>query len=297
MKYQLKKGIIAFFIIAITAYVSVVFAYEKKVISVGSAQSDSDATHSYYLGVIKLALSKINNKNGYKVTVNSTILTQGRSILELERKNGLVNIYQTGTNKLREQKLIPIRVPLLKGTLGYRIPVIHKDNVKVFDNIKSIEDLSTLVACQGEHWPDSDILEENNLKVLRNANFHSMYLQVQRKYCDYFLRAIIEAYPEIAAHKRELNDLLIYDKLLIMYPFPMYFFVSPHSPQLALDIEKGLRIAIEDGSFDDYFRNNEKTKHLFPLQKWKNAVKIKLSNKLLPEKTPVSVSKLWITLD
>lgn len=297
MKYQFKKGIIACFIMIAIAGVSVVFADKKKAINIVSAQSGFDATHDYYLGLIKLALLKVNRTNSYKISINSTVLSQGRVILELKRKNGLVNIYHAGTNEQREKKLIAIKIPLLRGTLGYRIPVIHKDNIKVFDNIKSIDDLSALIACQGENWPDSDILEENGLKVLRNTNFNSMYLQTQRKYCDYFPRAIIEGYSEVAARKHMANNLLVYDKLLIMYPFSMYFFVSPHSPQLAIDIEKGLRIAIEDGSFEDYFKNSTITKQLFPLRKWRNALKIKLNNKFLPKKTPISVRKLWITLD
>jgi ABC-type amino acid transport substrate-binding protein len=213
---------------------------------------------------------------------------------ELAKKEGGVSIYQTGTTIEREKQLTPIRIPLLKGTLGYRISLIHKDNIEKFDKIKSVSDLSEFTACQGTHWPDSDILEKAGLPVIRNPNYENMFSQLKNKRCDYFPRAIIEAYSEENA--RADPDIVVYDKLIISYPFPMYFFTSPHQKQLATDVEKGLSLAIKDGSFDTFFKNNTITKSLYPLSKWDHSRIIKLQNPLLPAKTPINNSSLWLFL-
>jgi len=258
------------------------------------AQSANDASHNYYIRLINIALQKVNKSDKYTVTLSDTILSQGRTLKELSKKDGLVNIYQTGTTQQREADLISIKIPLLKGTLGYRINLIHKDNIKLFDNITTMNELSKLRACQGRHWPDSDILENSGLKVTRNSNYQNMFLQIKNKHCDYFPRAITEAYVEAEA----LNDpdIVVYDKLVISYLFPMYFFVSPHHKQMADDIETGLEIAIKDGSFDALFNNSQITQSLFPLSKWKKSRILKIKNHLLPISTPTSNKTLWIEL-
>ena len=267
---------------------------KTKIITVGP-QSDTDSSHSYYIDLIKLALEKANKTDDYSIHFLKTVLSQGRTLVELSKRNSELNIYQTGTSVEREKKLIPIRIPLLKGTLGYRISLIHKDNIKKFDKISTLKQLSQLTACQGAHWPDSDILENAGLPVIRNSNYKSIFLQIKNKRCDYFPRAIIEAYSEAEAYNDP--DIVVYDKLVIHYTFPMYFFVSPYNKVLARDIEKGLRLAVQDGSFDDLFHKNKITKHIFPLKKWESSTILHIKNPLLPRETPINNKMLWLTLD
>ena len=266
----------------------------KNVIVFPQPQSSSDASHTYYIDLIKLALDKSNKSDDYTITISKNPLTQGRTFIELAKKNGLINIYQSGTTQARENKFIAIKIPLLKGTLGYRINLIHKDNINKFNNIASLADLSKLSACQGTHWPDSDILEAAGLRVIRNASYENMFLQVKNKHCDYFPRAIIEAYSEEKA--RQDPDIVVHDKLVISYQFPMYFFISPHQKQLATDIKTGLNIAVEDGSFDDFFQRNNITKPLFPLSKWRQSLILNLDNPFLPNNTPTDDKRLWVSL-
>ena len=268
-------------------------AENKSQIFTVKPQSDSDSTHTFYIDLIKLALKKINKLDDYSIHPMDKVLSQGRTLIELTKKGG-PSIYQSGTSIEREKNLIPIRIPLLKGTLGYRISLIHKDNIEKFDNISDLKGLSQFTACQGLHWPDSDILENAGLSVIRNPSYKNMFLQVKNKRCDYFPRSIIEAYAEADA----LNDpdIVVYDKLIISYPFPMYFFVSPYHKKLGVDIEEGLQLAIKDGSFDTFFNENKITKYLFPLTKWKNSTILNIKNPLLPKQTPTNNTALWMNL-
>ena len=56
--------------------------------------------------------------------------------------------------------------------------------------------------------------------------------------------------------KREIDmhpKLVMEENLMLYYPSPFYFFVNHNNSALADRIERGLRIAIEDGSFDELF--------------------------------------------
>ena len=256
----------------------------------------SFAMSEYFRSLLEISLSK-TDPTKYKLQFKESTISQGRIIKELQRKNGIADLIYTGTSIEREKDLIAIRIPLLKGTLGYRVPVIHKDNKEKFEKVKNLKDLQQFTACQGEHWPDSDILEASNLKVLRNDKFKSMFEQTRRKYCDYFPRAITEAYSELITFGLEDSGLIVFDDLLITYPFAMYFFVPPNQQELANDIKRGLEIAIEDGSFDNYFKNHQTTRELFPLSKWKNTVIIKIPNPTLSKDTPIDDPKLWLQLN
>lgn len=258
-------------------------------------QADMDASYNYYIGLIKLALAKAKVSNNYIIKPLSTVLSQGRAELELLKKDGVVNIYPMGTSIEREKNLLPIRIPLLKGTLGLRILIIHRDNLEKFKQVSTLKDLQQFTACQGAHWPDSDILEDAGLTVIRNSSFEGMYQQLKQKHCDYFPRSIIEAYAEIRAYRQKHDDdLQVYDGFMLSYAFPMYFFVSPHEKKIAIDIKQGLQQAILDGSFNQYFKNNPITKQLFPLNQWNNRKRIHLFNRYLSPETPLTNKKLWL---
>lgn len=172
--------------------------------------------------------------------------------------------------------------------------VIRRDSVPTFSKIKTLKALTSLVACQGMHWPDSDILEAGGISVTRNAIYEGMFKQVSSGRCDYFPRGVHEGVAEVNARKEKYPNLIFYNELIIHYPFPMYFFVTPGKTKLAAHIENGLIAAIGDRSFDDYIRQHPTTAHLFPLTQWINATTFLLKNPQLSNDTPIHNTKLWI---
>lgn len=258
-------------------------------------QSRFDASHSYYVGLLELALQKTEAEYGKGRVTYHAQLNQTREMKELERGE-TVNVVMVGTSREREAKFIPIRIPLNKGLLGYRVFIIHKDNKALFDSVRSVAELKNLTVCQGSSWPDSDIMEAAGFTVIRNPDYESMFAQVAYKRCHVFPRGINEAYIEMAVRKKIYPDLLLYDRLVLSYPFPMYFFVSPHYPELAQRLEKGLLVALDDGSFDDYLRNSQVTGSVFPVEKWSRTLELRIDNPYLPEKTPLGDARLWLKL-
>jgi hypothetical protein len=150
-----------------------------------------------------------------------------------------------------------------------------------------------MIACQGAHWPDSDILEDANLKVMRSPIYENMFKQVAAGRCDYFPRGVHEGGAEIASRSNAYPSLVWYKELALYYPFPMYFFVSQDNTTLHRRIKEGLETAIDDGTFDHYMQTHPITAHLFPLQQWNKIRTIIISNEQLPQDTPIQDLRYW----
>lgn len=267
-------------------------AAQETEIRIRPRQSAEDESHAYFAGLLKLALDKTAAEYGSaRVVLAASSLTQSRSLAEVE-DGRLLDIDWVGTNKEREEKLLPIRVPLTGGMLGYRVPVIRREDVPKWDAVASVEEIKKLAAIQGSQWPDSDILEAADFKVERVVAFESMYKMLKGKRGDYFPRGLNEVYAEVAALKDP--ELVAYDKVLIAYRFPMYFFTSKAKAKLAERIEKGLRAAIKDGSFLDYMKKSPVTAAAFPLSKYAASRIFELPNPYLPAATPLGDASLWL---
>ncbi|WP_119393881.1 type 2 periplasmic-binding domain-containing protein [Salinibius halmophilus] len=255
-------------------------------------QSEFDASHGYFIALLELALSKTQPTHGdYQISFSNRF-EQGRAIQDL-KNNGTINVYWAGTSIEREQEINPIRIPLVKGMLGMRLFAIKEESRALFDRIESLDELKPLNACQGTHWPDSDILESAGIAVYRVAAYELMWGMLERKRCQYFPRGVHEIFAEIDVRKEEYNNLVIYPDTGVYYPFPMYFFTANDNPELAERIEQGLEMAIDDGSFEALMRNHEATKHLFPLSQWQRINWISIDNPTLPSTANPTDERYW----
>jgi hypothetical protein len=87
--------------------------------------------------------------------------------------------------------------------------------------------------------------------------------------------------------------LVVESSLMLKYRAPIYFFVNAKNHSLADRIERGLRLAINDGSFDRHFYNSPVNRDIFTLEKMKGRKIFELNNPLLSAKTPLSDESLW----
>ena len=240
-------------------------------------KSEFDTIHNYYFELLKKVLDVTESKYGKAKIVFSQKMEQGRALVYL--KNGKsIDIHWAGTSKKREEELKAIKIPLFKGLLGFRKFIIHKDNLEKFKKINTLEDLKKYKACQGKHWPDTKILENAKIKVVKNTNYEAMFYQVKSKRCDYFPRAIFEANPEIDSRKDILPQLMVYENLALVYDFPMYFFVSKQNENLYKRVKEGLIILFETNEFDKFMMNHKVTKHIFPIEEKLDVKSFKLDN-------------------
>jgi len=281
-------------------FISVTFStasWGTNEIYVFDRQSSEDISYNYQYELLELAIQKSTDKYPYRPlkTINANTASRGRNIALLEQDQ--IDVYWAGTNQEREQRFIPIRIPLVFGLLGYRVLIIHQDNLALFEEIKlDPNKLKKLTACQGMFWPDSDILEDNGYKVQRVIRFELIFKMLARKRCQYFPRAIFEGYAELSIAKREFPELLMFDEVLLHYKYPMYLFINKKNTELAAQLQYGLKKASEDGSMLAFAKKHALTKDLFPLAKWQEKHFIPLSNQYLSVETPLNNKNLWIEL-
>lgn len=253
--------------------------------------NEFDQQKSYFVELLKLALEKSSSRYGpYKRESNDITMLSGRQFKSVNQ--GILDVVWAMTSKNRETIAMPIRIPLLKGALGYRVLVIRKSQKQQFAAISNTKALQKLVAVQGADWTDFKILKSNDYSVEGSTWYSSIYKSLQAGFYDYYPRSIVEAWSEVNFY--DSNDLIIDSNHLIQYPTAIYFFVNNKSHKLAARLEYGLLQAIDDGSFDKLFTEfPSHTKGLQELKLGKRQIH-KLNNPYLPEKTPITDKRLWL---
>lgn len=219
-------------------------------------------------------------------------LSQGRLLAEL--KTGRIDVSWTGTNVEREHTALPVRIPIDMGLIGQRVPVIRADRVAAFAKVRNVDDLKHFTACQGAQWPDADVLAAAGLPQVTHVHFDQLYAMLRAGRCDYFARGLAEVAEEFALYGGP--GLVVFDRLVIAYPMPVYFFVSPTRPDVARRLEVGLRTMLADGSLRRMLSTHPSTRGAFPLERFHDAVVIHLPNPTLPPETPLADRDLWLTV-
>lgn len=247
----------------------------------------NNGIETYAKGLLKLALSKVPEKYEPQETVPNTSEERMVSML---MDNQLDIVWYATTNDL-EDRLQPIRICIYRGLLGYRVLMIKTGTQHKFDGIKTLEDLKKVSLGQGRFWADTNVLTANNLNVVKVLKYEGLFYMLDGGRFDAFPRGAHEPWSEMQRYPKLALD--VEQNLLISYTNPFYFFVNKSNTKLAADIEKGLRIAIEDGSFNEYFLNDPTVKDVMAKANLKNRVLIRLDNPGLPKKTPVDDKSLW----
>ncbi|WP_249383903.1 transporter substrate-binding domain-containing protein [Chitinivorax sp. B] len=250
-------------------------------------QAVADPQLDYVLSVLHLALSK--SGKAYELKQSRTAMVQSRAMLELKQNSGKVDVIWAMTDPIRESELLPIRIPIDRGLIGWRIALIRQGDERRFASISTLHDWAPLIAGQMHDWPDTGIMRSNGLTVSTTSNYESLFEQLAAKRIDYFPRSVIEVIPELDSHRK--MGLAIEPMHVLRYRTAFYFFVSPKRPELAEDITRGLEAAIRDASLEALF-----WQHFGQAVRMLNLTSRRvtdLDNPLLPAATPLNRRELW----
>jgi hypothetical protein len=262
-------------------------------IRVQAPENPNDQRPLYFRNMLQLALDKTAKSDGpAKWVLTRSKAMQGRNIVNLEQGRDL-DVIWTMTNKERERRLLPVRIPLYKGLFGYRICLIRQGDEKKFSSVKTLADLksSKYSIGSGIDWPDTEILKANKLNVFAGSTYEGLFRTLSKGRFDCYARAVPEPWGEVKS--RPSLNLVVEKHIAFKYKTAMYFFVNKKNKLLADRLERGLRIAISDGSFDNvFYTENEKYLRLANIKK-RNILPLK--NPILPEKTPVADTSLWLS--
>ncbi|MFT6529776.1 MAG: hypothetical protein ACJAZB_001427 [Psychrosphaera sp.] len=249
---------------------------QAQVIKVLATSEQQIGSIDFFHHLLTRALDVSKDRYGeYQFEYRQFKFSQNRSLKMLE--NGELDVLHTMTNWDREKEYLAVKFPLVKGLMGHRLLVINKKDEAVFNQISEIE-LANKIACQGLHWPDSDILEANKFTVARILSFEAMYELVAKGRCDYFPRSILEIDSELSRFSALYPELTIAKQIMLIYPAPVYFFVEKSNFALAKRLHDGLIQLENSGEMEQILTKQPLTKSIFPLNKWKNARQIHLIN-------------------
>ena len=281
--------------ITLTFVLAPLCIHAETLVQIRAPQGEGDASHHYYASLLDMALDATEDTHEEASVVIAPLnVSQGRAF-KLLKGSGRLDVEFAGANLDRESQHHVARVPLTMGLLGTRLLVINKARKQDFDQISTAEQLKAMTACQGSHWPDSDILEDNGYTVVRAPIFEQMWRMLEHGKCDYFPRALIEGYGEVEHFGAE--QFIAYDKILLSYRFPMYFFFADDKSHIAERVDLGLRTLIEEGKLQEHLQSHPVTSAAFPLSKYKDSLKLYLGNKNLSRETNSLGSKYWLALE
>jgi len=246
--------------------------------------------NTYALSLFRLAIEKsASDYTIMHVPADMSIGLRNAKLLG----DGQHDVNWMHTNTALEESLLPVRIPIFKGLIGWRLAFIREEDQGLFDHVKSPSDLGEYFAGQGFDWPDIKILEANSLRVRPGFDSPAIISLMRNKRIDYFPRSINEIWDERSRYAT--GGISIEKTVALRYASAVYFFVTPSKPELAKVLEQGLEIAIADGSFDALFFE------FFHAIIEKSALAerkiFRLSNPLLPPSTPINRKELWYSID
>jgi Bacterial extracellular solute-binding proteins, family 3 len=260
-------------------------AEPKQVVYYWPSSTPEDTRGHYPLALLQLAIQK--SASDYQLIPSGELMSQYRTLRELGSANG-PDVVWTMTSREREENYLPIRIPIDRGLIGWRLLIIHRDHKENYLAI-SEKELKAKLAVQGNDWPDYVILKENHLRVFSASNFDAMFKMVESKRVDYFSRSVTEIWPELEQKKQ--MPLVAAPKWALYYPTALYYFVNKENKKLAKAIEQGLLRAIEDGSMKRLFLHHHG--RALELANLKSRTVIQLTNPILPAETPLKNKALW----
>nr|WP_315252095.1 transporter substrate-binding domain-containing protein [uncultured Duganella sp.] len=250
------------------------------------AEGHGDGEH-YPVRLLRMALAR--SGLSYRLQPSDVMMRQNRALAELKAGRA-IDIVWTMASQQRERDLLPIRIPLDMGLIGWRLLLIRAKDAARYAAIRQARELQALEALQGHDWPDTDILRANHYRVQTASDYAGMFKMLQTGRVDYFPRAVFEVWNEAAAFADQ--GLVVAPGVALHYPSAFYFFVNQNNTALAAALRRGLELMLADGSyirlFNDYYgdmvaRSTLDQRRVFELR-----------NNLLSPATPLARHELWL---
>lgn len=214
-----------------------------------------------------------------------------KSRLMADIENNQLDVFWSSTNIEFEDKYLPVRIPIYRGLLGYRIAIVSAQNENIFAGVKSLGDLKKFKAGQGLHWADTEILRHNGIEVVTSNKSVNLFAMLDGGRFDYFPRGIHQPWREIKANSQ--YDLIVEPHVLIRYPVPNYLFVNKNNKALWQLLTSELNKMYEDGTYVALFKNNQAMKDAVAKANIGRRLVLEIDNPTLPPNTPLHVKHYW----
>lgn len=236
---------------------------------------------SFPYAVLKLALQK----SGVDHELRPSRAPMNDERVRTSLDNGTIDVAWFGTSSAFEAHFLPVRIPITRGILGYRLFVIREDNQPAFSKVRSLDDLKPFICIQGKGWADTQILAAAGLDVRTSAVFDRLFELIFHERADFFPLGANEIFGLLKTRRAKMPVLSVEKSLVLVYPFDFFFFVKKGNRRLHDIIYSGFAAAQEDSSYQQLFRTHPDLKDFLEKADVEKRRVVRIENPLLSEET------------
>jgi len=263
------------------------------VIKANIGESTLDQRIHFKKQILINALDLTKPKYGeYKIDIKKYYMNGERSFVELTKGKN-INVYFSLTQERMERTAIPIRIPVRRGIVNYRLLLIKKGTENLFSDVNTLDDLKKIKVGIDTAWAAHKTLLYHDFNIAPVADYDSMFNMLARKRFKYIPRSISEIYGEIDRHPDDFYNFAVEPSLVLYIPSATYIFVSRESPRIADRLKEGLEMMVENGDllkvFNRFFSDSIEKSDV------RNRKIIYIDNPYLPSSVPVSNKNLWFS--
>ena len=253
-----------------------------------------DPRWTYPKAVLTTALQKTEAEFGpWRLNLSAPYMSRDRA-LQMLKEGKLINLHIAPTRSDWEEQVLPIRIPIRKGLLGYRLLLIHTDNRQKLADLTTLEELKELSTGLHSQWSITKALQALGFKIIEGSSYEGLFAMLHTRRFAYFIRGVNEIFGEFELRRNSLPNLMIEPSKALYLPLPTYFFVSPKAPRLAERLQAGLEQMLADGSLERLFEQYH-GEHIRKARLQERQIFL-LPNPLLSAETPLDDQRLWLNL-
>jgi len=255
--------------------------------------NDNSQRNKYAWQLLAMALEHTRATYGPFTLGPSSVAEERPNANSLLNAVGGVNVSVFAAPMPLHDKIIPVRFPIDRGLLGFRVLEIREGDQGRFDPIANLDDLKTMRIGSMGFWGDTAIMRNAGLTVVTGASFEGLFKMMEAGRCDAVTRGYGEALREMNERPWGNAAIAIERHLLLRYPMPVYYWFrnTPDGRQSAARVEAGLWAMQADGSFEAFFRK-QFSETITRIEHDRRLV-VELDNPLLGDQEPLKDKRLW----
>ena len=293
--FRVKPGRTILILILSLLFILPSIIHAKDIIKINKGRSVKDLRSQYNFDILHKAMQLTEPEFGeYEIK----IVIRGIPSIRLRKmisKGDVINTAMVVTTPEWEKAAVPIRVPLRRGILNYRLLLINKNSLEDFSKIKTIEQLKQKTVGLRRHWSTWQTMTNLGYNVVNAFSYEAIFAMLDKGRFDYIPRGVHEIYDEISMRKNDLKNLMVEPNLALYIPAPFYVFISPHETRLIKRFQLGLNRMVEQGILKEML--NKHYAKFIKRADLKNKLILNVGNPDLPSETPLKRKELWMSWD
>lgn len=210
-----------------------------------------DTSAWFPLTLLRLVLEA--SEEPFLIEPSQSVVLQERAVRELAGGSDTVDLVWTVTSAERERQMRAVRIPIDRGLFGWRLLLVRRGESSRFAGVRDLEGLRRFVMLQGDEWPDTAVLRDNQLRVASTASWRRLFEMLGEGAGDAFPRSVEEIWWEL---KNFAPRFEVEPHLALRYPSAMYYFTSRGNARLAQALARGLERLVASGEFQRAFHRH-----------------------------------------